>query len=68
MRVVWSYADPVRTSFWSPLISNAQRLPNGNMLVNQGVFGRLFEVTPECDTVWEYVNPYFGPSTAVPAA
>jgi hypothetical protein len=66
--IVWSYVDPARTSFWSPLISNAQRLPNGNTLVNEGVFGRLFEVTPECETVWEYVNPYFGPSSAAPAA
>ena len=39
----------------------AQRLPNGNTLINEGWFGRFFEVTPEGSVVWEYVNPYFGP-------
>jgi len=61
--VVWSYVDPVRASLWSPLISNPQRLPNGNTLINEGLFGRFFEVTPDGDTVWEYVNPYFGPDS-----
>jgi hypothetical protein len=44
----------------APRISNAQRLPNGNTFINEGWFGRLFEVTREGDIVWEYVNPYFG--------
>ena len=39
--------------------SNAQRLPNGNTLICEGDFGRLFEVTAESELVWEYVNPYF---------
>jgi hypothetical protein len=66
--ITWSYQDPARASFWSPTISNAQRLPNGNTMVNEGLFGRFFEVTPDGDTVWEYVNPFFGPGTARPAA
>ena len=37
-----------------------QRLPNGNTLICEGSFGRLFEVTPDGATVWEYVNPIFG--------
>jgi hypothetical protein len=36
-------------------------LPNGNTLINEGFFGRFFEVTPDSEVVWEYVNPYFGP-------
>jgi Arylsulfotransferase (ASST) len=66
--IVWTYTDPARASLWSPLISNPQRLPNGNTLINEGLFGRFFEVTPDGDTVWEYVNPYFGPETAPPQA
>ncbi|MBV9893176.1 MAG: aryl-sulfate sulfotransferase [Chloroflexi bacterium] len=66
--IVWSYVDPSRASFWSPLISNPQRLPNGNTMINEGLFGRFFEVTPDGNTVWEYVNPYFGPASAPPAA
>ena len=36
-------------------------------MINEGMFGRLFEVTPQGEVVWEYVNPYFGPASAVPA-
>jgi hypothetical protein len=38
-----------------------QRLPNGNTLIAEGAFGRIFEVTMEGETVWEYVVPYFVP-------
>jgi len=64
--VVWKYQEGA--NFFSALISNAQRLPNGNTLVNEGQFGRIFEVTRDGDVVWEYVNPYFGPNTAQPKA
>jgi hypothetical protein len=49
-----------RFDFFSPRISNAQRLPNGNTFINGGWFGRFFEVTREGEVVWEYVNPCFG--------
>ncbi|KAA2300387.1 thioredoxin, partial [Clostridioides difficile] len=44
--------------FYSPYISSAQRLPNGNTLITEGSNGRLFEVTAEHELVWEYVSPY----------
>ncbi|MCG8643002.1 MAG: aryl-sulfate sulfotransferase [Desulfobacterales bacterium] len=47
-------------NFYSPLISSAQRLPNGNTLITEGSVGRLFEVTPKHEIVWEYVSPSFG--------
>jgi len=63
--IVWKYQDNPLWNFFSPRISNAQRLPNGNTLINEGSFGRFFEVTAEGDVVWEYVNPYFvGPPKA----
>jgi Arylsulfotransferase (ASST) len=62
--IVWTYKEPRNLNFFSPRISNAQRLPNGNTLINEGTFGRFFEVTRDGDVVWEYVNPYFGPLTA----
>jgi hypothetical protein len=43
---------------YSPLVSSAQRLSNGNTLITQGVGGRLIEVTPELEVVWEYIHPY----------
>src|SRR5262249_26268932 len=65
--IVWKYQEAFPPSFYSDRISNAQRLPNGNTLINEGQFGRFFEVTPAGEVVWEYVNPYFGPAIA-PAA
>lgn len=50
--------------FYSPLISNAQRLPNGNTLIDEGCDGNLMEVTPEGEVVWDYINPYPGPNGA----
>jgi hypothetical protein len=47
-------------SFFSHYVSSAQRLPNGNMLVTEGSDGRVFELTPDEDIVWESVSPYFG--------
>jgi hypothetical protein len=62
--IVWKYQDTPLWNFYSPRVSNAQRLPNGNTLINEGSFGRFFEVTTDGDTVWEYVSPYFfGPAT-----
>ena len=37
-----------------------QRLANGNTLICSGTQGRVFEVTPSGDIVWEYVNPFGG--------
>ena len=39
--------------------SGAQRLPNGNTLICEGMTGRLFEVTSVGEVVWEYVTPFF---------
>ena len=44
--------------FFSPFISNTQRLPNGNTLICEGSSARIIEVTPELEIVWEYVSPY----------
>ncbi len=47
-----------KAKFYSQLISSAQRLPNGNTLITEGSAGRLFEVTPEKEVVWEYYAPF----------
>jgi len=48
-----------RYNFYSPLISAAQRLPNGNTMITEGGNGRMLEVTPDYELVWEYMSPYF---------
>lgn len=58
--LVWEYRDAsAQLSFFSSYISGAQRLPNGNTLICEGLTGRIFEVTPQREIVWEYVSPYF---------
>jgi len=58
--IVRQYRDTPPHNFYSPYISGAQRLPNGNTLITEGNYGRLFEVTRDQEIVWEYVNPFFG--------
>ena len=53
--IIWSYSDP--GTFYSNFISGQQRLPNGHTLIDEGMKGRVFEVTPEGEIVWQYVNP-----------
>jgi hypothetical protein len=54
----WVYTAAQKTRFYSPNISGAQRLPNGNTLICSGEQGRFFEIDPDGRTVWEYVNPF----------
>jgi len=68
LKIVWQYTPveagfimPVDANrFYSPFISSAQRLPNGNTLITEGSGGRIFEVTSDYETVWEYISPYWG--------
>ena len=59
-RPVWSYADPTPARFYSFFISGCHRLANGNTFVCAGQSGRMFEVTPAQEIVWEYWNPEGG--------
>jgi len=67
LAIVWQYTPreagfviPLDANrFYSPFISSAQRLPNGNTLITEGSDGRLIEVTATHEIVWEYINPYW---------
>ena len=52
--IVWEYDPEGDERFFSFFISGAQRLPNGNTLVNAGAGARVREVTREGNIVWEY--------------
>jgi hypothetical protein len=62
MSIAWEYnaqkSNRPLWSFFSHYISSAQRQPNGNTLICEGANGRIFEVTPAGEIVWEYVNPF----------
>ena len=53
----WTYPEALSTEFFSPNISGAQPLPNGNFLICEGSSGHLFEVTQTGETVWDYISP-----------
>ena len=55
--IVWSYAGDADRPFYSILRSDQERLANGNTLMTESDGGRLLEVTPDGEIVWEYVNP-----------
>ena len=57
--VVWEYKDTPMYSFQSAFLSGAEILPNGNILVAEGGRGRIFQITPKGEVVWEFINPYF---------
>ncbi|MDF1866569.1 MAG: aryl-sulfate sulfotransferase [Saprospiraceae bacterium] len=49
-------------TFYSAYLSNIQRLPNGNTLLNAGSPGSIFEITPDREIVWDYLIPLNGDS------
>jgi hypothetical protein len=68
--IVWQYLDRTILAFQSFMAGGAQRLPNGNTFITEAATGRLFQVTREGETVWEWVNPHlvdtvFGPTPVV---
>jgi len=48
----WIYSP--QPSFYASHLSGAQRLSSGNTLICNGETGKIFEVTPEGATVWQY--------------
>ena len=55
--LIWTYVAETPADFYAPITSGAQRLPNGNTLVVDGVAGTIFQATPDGKIVWKYVVP-----------
>lgn len=53
----FNYSASVQTDFYSAVLSSAQQLPNGNILIAKGDVGKIFEIDPDKNIVWEYINP-----------
>jgi hypothetical protein len=63
-KVVWRYSKDEEQAFFSAYLSNVIRLPNGNTFINEGFYGRLFQVAKGDPSkniypkiVWEYIKP-----------
>ncbi|MFP4026410.1 MAG: arylsulfotransferase family protein [Candidatus Brocadiia bacterium] len=55
--IVWQYSASPPSDFYSPTRGANERLPNGNTFITDSDSGRLFEVTPAGEIVWEFLNP-----------
>lgn len=60
MEIVWQYTGTRRDPLYSFIRSEQQRLPNGNTLITESDGGRILEVTPRGQVVWQFVNPVRG--------
>lgn len=60
LEIVWQYTGTPESPLESAIRSYTQRLPNGNTLITESNGGRILEVTPGQEIVWEYVNPVRG--------
>ncbi|AZZ61305.1 hypothetical protein DSM07_08440 [Oenococcus sp. UCMA 16435] len=65
LSIEWQYT-PEEAHYVQPLdaykvyskhFGNVQRLNNGNTLINEGDDGRIYEITPDYNIIWEYINP-----------
>ncbi len=54
---LWTYVNDPPQDFLAWALSGAHRLSNGNTVICSGPEGEFFEVTPEGQIVWHYVNP-----------
>jgi len=54
------YISSPNTNLYSPILSNAQRLSNGNIFICEGTSGHFFEIDANENIVWEYINPVGG--------
>ncbi|HEX2463687.1 MAG TPA: arylsulfotransferase family protein [Thermoanaerobaculia bacterium] len=57
LQVTWEYRADPPSAFHSKWRGSSQRLPNGDTLICDSDRGRVFEVTPGGETVWEFWNP-----------
>ena len=60
MQIVWQYAGTAEQPLESVIRADQQRLANGNTLISESNGGRIVEVTPDGEIVWQFVNPVRG--------
>ncbi len=53
--IVWEYGSRF---FFSSVAGTVQKLPGPNFVIASSHGGRIFEITPDGEIVWEWVPPY----------
>ncbi|MCP4290366.1 MAG: hypothetical protein GY780_00850 [bacterium] len=57
-KIVWRFNGTESKPLFTHWLGYNQRLDNGNTLISESAGGRLLEVTPGGEVVWEYVSPF----------
>lgn len=55
--LTWEVRGDPRSSLFSGTRGSTDRLPNGNTVIVDSAKGRVFEITPAGEIVWDFVNP-----------
>lgn len=55
--VEWTWSDDPPEDFFSANISGVQQLANGGYMVCSGASGTFFELDPDGNEVWRYIDP-----------
>ena len=53
----YEFLDTTNLFFYSKILSSADQLPNGNIIINEGVKGHFFEISEYGNIVWDYTSP-----------
>ena len=54
----WATQTIVWLSILTPRSTPTQQLVNKNLIITDGLSGTIFEIAPNGELLWEYVNPY----------
>ena len=57
-KVVWEYTGSPERPLFSETSGSVEALANGNLLIVESDQGRVIEVTPDREVVWEFQSPY----------
>lgn len=68
MGIVWQYTGTEALPLYSDVRSAQERLANGNTLVTESDQGRILELTPENEIVWDFRTPFRRPDDPFKAA
>jgi Arylsulfotransferase (ASST) len=60
IELIWQYPGTAEQPLESLIRASQQRLENGNTLITESSGGRILEVTPAGEIVWQFVNPVRG--------
>jgi Arylsulfotransferase (ASST) len=57
LEVAWIFGGKPPPDFFTAAVGGNHRLPNGNTLAIESENGCVYEATPDCTIVWQFVNP-----------